>query len=307
MKHLITGASGFLGTHLVDWLLQRNPGDTVISLGFKAPANGHVRHIEADLLDAPRVLAALRETLPDRIYHLAGSARVSQDIGMPEYYQSNFVTTQNLIAAVEGTLPRVRIFFSSSVHVYGDREGQADEACEPAPNGFYGMSKYLGERAFDQLVQRAPEIRVVVGRLYSCIGPGQGEGFVTADLTRKLVALPADGSRPLETGPLTAYRRFLDVRDAVQLIAGLLENDSAARFEVVNIASPFEMQVREVVEMLVRVSGKKTPIRARENNGNPFRGLDVSLSKLQRLVPGFQYRPLETTLRDLWDWGSKSF
>lgn len=307
MNHLITGAGGFLGTHLGDWLLQQNPGDTVVSMGLKAPANRSVRHVEADLLDAPRIRAALEVARPDRIYHLAGSARVSQDIGMPEYYRSNFVTTQNLIDAVEATNPKARIFFSSSVHVYGDREGQADESSEPAPNGFYGMSKYLGERAFEQLSQRCPEIRVVVGRLYSCIGPGQGEGFVTSDLARKLAALPADGSRPLETGPLSAYRRFLDVRDAVQLIAGLLENDSAARFEVVNIASPFEMQVRDVVEMLVRVSGKNTPIRARENGGNPFRGLDVSLSKLQKLVPDFQYRPLETTLRDLWDWGSKSF
>ncbi len=307
MKHLITGAGGFLGTHLADWLLQKNPSDTVISLGFKAPANRRVRHLEADLLDAARISAALQEVRPDRIYHLAGSARVSQDIGMPEYYRSNFVTTQNLIAAAEAATPTARVFFSSSVHVYGDREGQADEACEPAPNGFYGMSKYLGERAFEQWVERSPDVRVVVGRLYSCIGPGQGEGFVTSDLTRKLAALPADGSRPLETGPLSAYRRFLDARDAVQLIAGLLENDSAARFEVVNIASPFEMQVREVVEMLVRVSGKHVPIRARETSGNPFRGLDVSLEKLRKLVPGFQYRPLETTLRDLWDWGSKTF
>jgi nucleoside-diphosphate-sugar epimerase len=301
VKHLITGAGGFLGTYLAKTLRTRVPADSVVSLGLTSPNQPGVRHLECDLLDSPRLTALLDEEKPDRVYHLAGSARVSQSIGMADYYRSNFQTTVHLLSALENAGKPVRVFFSSSVHVYGNQAQEVDEVFEPAPNGPYGMSKYLAERAFEQFVQRNPTSRVVVGRLYSCIGPGQAGGFVTADLMRKLLLL-SDGEQ-LQTGPLSALRRFLDVRDAASIIAQLLEKPLSQPYKVVNIASPFEMQVREVVELLVKASGKKVQIQPSGSEANSFQGLKISLKKLEHLLPGFSYRPIDETVLDLWEWG----
>jgi nucleoside-diphosphate-sugar epimerase len=301
VKHLITGAAGFLGTHLAQTLLMLDPQAEVVSLGLIAPNDARVKHLACDLLDTATLTALLDQQKPDRVYHLAGSARVSQNIGMPEYYRSNFQTTVNLIDALEEAGHPVRLFFSSSVHVYGNQPQEVDEVVEPSPNGPYGMSKYLSERALELFAQRRPLSRVVVGRLYSCIGPGQAEGFVTSDLTRKLLLL-SDG-QALQTGPLSALRRFLDVRDAVQIIALLLEKPLPQPFETVNIASPFEMQVSDVVDLLVKASGKQVKIQASAPETNSFQGLKISIKKQERLVPAFAFRPIETTLSDLWQWG----
>ncbi len=301
MKHLITGAGGFLGTYLAQTLRTADPQAEVLSLGLNPPVDPQVRHLPCDLLDAATLSAFVEREKPERVYHLAGSARVSQSIGMPEYYRSNFQTTVNLIGALEESGHPVRLFFSSSVHIYGNQPQEVDEVSEAAPNGPYGMSKYLSERAVESFVQRRPSARAVVGRLYSCIGPGQAEGFVTSDLTRKLLRL-SDGEI-LQTGPLSALRRFLDVRDAVQIIARLLEKPLPQPYEAVNIASPFEMQVSDVVDLLVKASGKKVKIQSSTADTNSFQGLKISLKKLDRLVPGFPFRPIESTLADLWQWG----
>ncbi len=300
MRHLITGASGFLGTHLANHLLSQ-PGNEVYSLGIQAPADPRLTHFETDLCDGKGIEKCLLKVQPDRIYHLAGSALVSSSIGMPEYFKANFTTTQTLLDELSKTDLPVRLFFSSSVHVYGDPSTPVDETSEPAPNANYGMSKYLCERALEEWTKQNPKAHSVVGRLYTCIGPGQRPGFVTSDLAHKLAKLPNDGSAALETGPLSARRRFLDVRDAARLICVVLEAPFESRFEIVNIASPFEMQVQEIVERLVKISGKGVPIHPQASDSNPFRGPQLSLKKLQTIAPGFSYLPTDQTLRDIWE------
>ncbi len=305
MTHLITGSAGFLGSHLAEHLLGNNNTDRVVSMGLRAPQNRRIQHFECDLLDRAKVRGIIVKEKPDRVYHFAGSARVSADIGMPQYHQSNLVTTQSLLEALSAENRAVRLFFASSVHVYGNQNVEVDETSEPLPNGSYGMSKYLAERAIAQAIGPKSNLTSVVGRLYSCIGPGQSEGFVIPDLTRKLVQLPEGGT--LETGPLEPFRRFLDVRDAASIIARLVEIEPASRFEIVNIASPFEKQIREMVEMLLAASGKKVPVKARPSDSNPFQGLRLSIDKLQTLIPGLKFRPLEGTLKDMWEWGTLQF
>jgi nucleoside-diphosphate-sugar epimerase len=299
VKHVITGASGFIGSYLAEHL-KTLPGNEVVSLGLGNPKLSQVRHVECDLRERGRVFEALGGEQPERVYHLAGSARVSSSIGMSEYYGSNVQTTENLAEALLASKVAARVFLSSSVHVYGNQTDLVDERSEVAPNGPYGFTKYLAERALERLVAEHPTHSIVVGRLYTCMGPGQQQGFVAADLAHKLARLANDGSAVLETGPLTALRRFLDVRDAVALISRLVEGATAERALLVNIASPFELSVRELVEKLVRVSNKKVQVCPQVGEDNPFGGIQLDTSKLLRLIPGFSFRPTESTLADIY-------
>jgi nucleoside-diphosphate-sugar epimerase len=257
------------------------------------------------MTDGEAVAALVKRIQPDQIYHLAGSARVSDKIGVPEYFRSNFLTTAWLARAVKTCDHPVAIFFSSSVHVYGNRSGIVDEGTEPQPVSPYGFSKYLAELALKDLVAHGPRVRVVIGRMYSCIGPGQAEGFLTSDLSRRLADLKE--GEPLRTGPLTGSRRFLDVRDAVSLFPQLLVSPRIASGDCVNIAPAEEVTIREVVDSLLRVSGKSPALE-----GDPrlaaqtFTGVGIKTEKLRLAVPDFHFRPLESTLRDIWDSVSKA-
>ena len=119
---------------------------------------------------------------------------------------------------------------------------------------------------------------------------------MVADLCAKLKTVLAKGGNELETGPLGAKRSFLDVRDLVPLLPRLLE--LTGKFEIVNLASPSTHQIREIVEKLVLLSGKKVTIREKAQTAvNSFAGLEVNTGKMQRLLhPSF--RPLEETLKD---------
>ncbi len=301
MKHVITGASGFIGKYLAEHL-KAFPTNEVVSLGLGNPKLSQVRHVECDLTDRAKVVEVFGQEKPERVYHLAGSARVSASIGVPEYFRSNVQTTENLADALLAMPSPARVFLASSVHVYGNQTGTVDEATDVAPNGAYGFTKYLAERALERLVAQHPAHSTVVGRLYTCMGPGQQQGFVAADLARKLARLNSEENAVLETGPLTAVRRFLDVRDAAALVSRLVESATAERSLLVNIASPFEMSVQELVEKLVAVSGKKAVrLRPQAAADNPFEGIKLDISRLLSRVPGFSFRPTEATLSDIYE------
>ena len=281
MTHLITGDSGFIGTNLAAYLFKAYPGARVVGLSQGPAGPAGVLHRQCDLANDEEVDEQIREWAPDYVYHLAGIARVLQSAGLPEYYRANVTATTFLLRALQRLEKPVRIFLASSVHVYGNRPDVVGEDTSVEPVGHYGFTKYLAERAVEEAVRNHPLFGAVVGRLYSCIGPGQAPGFVT--------------------GPLDAVRRFLDVRDAAPIFPQLLDQVKPGQFEVFNVASPHELRIRELVELLVKVSGRRCRIQSESDaHANPFQGLRVSVAKLTRALPSLQFRPIESTLTDIW-------
>jgi nucleoside-diphosphate-sugar epimerase len=301
MTHLITGDSGFIGTYLAEYLLKTSPGSRVTGLSQGSVGPKGVEHRQCDLADSEAVEKYVLAWQPDQVFHLAGTARVSQSAGLPEYYRSNFTATTFLLRALEKLKKPVRFFLASSVHVYGNRTETVGENSPMEPVGHYGFTKFLAERAVEEAVRANPGFSAVVGRLYSCIGPGQAQGFVTSDLAHRLAAISADSTEPLSMGPLDAFRRFLDVRDAAPIFPQLLNQLKPQQYEVYNIASPYELRIRELVELLVKVSGRHCRIQSQSAlHVNPFQGLRVTVDKLTRALPGLTFRPVETTLLDIW-------
>lgn len=298
MATLITGAGGFIGRHLLAHLADTFPTETFQTLGLTGAAHPRASHVACDMLDEKKVAEAVTRLKPDRVYHLAGSARVTPNIGVPEYFASNYLTTMSLLQALERLGSPVRLFFSSSVHVYGNRDEIVTEETAVRPIGPYAFTKYLAEEAVRHATRRCDRLSAVVGRLYSCIGPTQAEGFVAADLCRKITELPKAGG-VLKTGPLSGYRRFLDVRDAVRVFPTLVAAPLGSRFEIFNIASPHELTIGDMVDRLLKLSGKTPRVESAPEGGNPFRGLKLDVGKLQRLFPPSGFRPIESTLRDM--------
>lgn len=168
---LVTGGSGFIGTHLTRRLVSM--GASVISLDLKAPRERleGVRYVTADVRD----LGGLDVSKLDRIFNLAA---VHTTPGHPdhEYYDTN------IGGALEVTKLAVRtgatqIVFTSSISVYGPSEEKKLETTAPAPTSAYGRSKLMAEKIHEQWLNAAPGRRLTVARPAVVFGAGEGGNF----------------------------------------------------------------------------------------------------------------------------------
>lgn len=295
---LITGASGFLGRHLVAHLAATTGAELIAVSRGGAEVPG-ARSVPCDLSAIGQALRLLERERPDAIYHLAGAARVSDQIPFAEYFARNALATLRLVRAVAQATPTACFLLASSVHVYGNATGRVTEETSCRPTNAYGFTKFLAERALEAYGKEQPRARLVVARLDACVGPGQGPGFATADFSRKVAAAPPRGGR-VEVGDLSARRRLLDARDAVTVLPQLLER-ARRPFDVFNVAASREVRLGEVLEAFIRIAGKSPEVKSLPGlHGNRFSGLDLSLDKLQAAVGCLRSRPMEETLRDIY-------
>lgn len=298
MKTIITAASGFLGRHLLKHLVAQG-NQKVYSLSREPLEMPEVDEYCVDLTNEEEVERILLEIQPDRIYHLVGISKISQNFQMPDYFASNTLTTLSLLRAVRKLGKPVGFFFSSSMHVYGNQEEEVNETSLPKPGGPYAFTKYLSEQALRSFCVENPQIKCVVGRLYSCFGPGQGEGFVAADLCRKVLSLPEKGDGTLQVGPLNTFRRFLDARDIVRAFPVLLDQKTGSNYEIYNLASPHELEISEMLQMILKITNRNPKVESSTNTPNSFKGLKVNTEKLFKTIPPSHFRPVEETLRDM--------
>ena len=299
MKILITGASGFLGRYLIEHLRTKDPENAVFTVCRNPLTQDGASHTVMDLNDEKELDALVNRIRPNQIYHLAGIARIHESISVPDYFNNNTKSTIHLLRALKQLTQPVSLFFSSSVHVYGNQTETITEESPLHPLSAYAFTKYLAEEAIRSHVAENPNLSAVVGRLYSCFGPKQPEGFVAADLCKKILELSNSPDAILKVGPLKSYRRFLDVRDTVSVFLKLLEAKQKNRFEIFNLASPHELQIGEMLTILLQLSNKNPKIESTETVINQFKGLQINTDKLHRFISPSHFRPVKETLGDM--------
>jgi UDP-glucose 4-epimerase len=164
-RALVTGGTGFVGTHLCN-LLQKS-GWTVWSVSRRAtgPAFAH-RHWQVDLADAGATTALVKSTRPDYVFHLAGHVWVATglDVILPTF-QSNLYSTVNLLHALAGTNCR-------RVVVAGSQIEPDERAGEAVPNIPYALSKWASSE-YVRMFHRLYQVPGVIARIFYVYGPGQ--------------------------------------------------------------------------------------------------------------------------------------
>lgn len=293
MRTLVTGAEGFVGPHVARELAAR--GHDVVRAA-RAPG----LDVALDVTSPEACIAAVRETTPDAVVHLAG---VSSPVDDPRRtWAVNATGTVNLLEAVRREAPRARVLLVSSAYVYGrvpDAEQPIRETRAPAPMNAYGASKAAAEAAASAYA--AGGLDVVVVRPFNHVGPGQSSAFFVPALLRQV----ASGASPVEVGNLDPVRDLLDVRDVAAAYALALEK--AAAGDLLNVASGEGISMAEVVERVRALAGafEVRPV------GDRSRPVDIprlvgDASRLRAL--GWRPRhPLEATLADvLAEWRGRS-
>jgi len=317
MNVLITGITGFAGSHLADHILTHHPDVTVHGLvrwrsrrDNIAHLEGKVRLHEGDLKDFVSLKKTLAESRPDRIFHLAAQSFVPASWRLPaETFSINAVGQINLFEAVLDLKLTPRIQIAGSSEEYGrvdPDEVPMTEANPLRPLSPYAVSKVAQDFLAYQYHQ-SYGLHAVRTRGFNHTGPRRGEVFVTSNFARQIVEIEKGRRRPvIHVGNLDARRDFTDVRDMVR--AYWLALEKGAPGDVYNIGSGRAISMREVLDQLLALSPVKVRIKVDPARLRPS---DVPILLCDRRkftkTTGWKPRiPLEATFRDLLDyWRAK--
>lgn len=299
MSILVTGAAGFIGSHLVQRLVRDGhavTGFDNFSTGYRRNLHrieGDFQFIEGDLRSEEDVRRAVAGA--ELIYHQGALASVPRSIADPKTtFDVNVTGTLNLLVAARDAGAR-RFVFASSSSVYGDSPvSPKHEDLTPHPLSPYAISKLTGEQlctVFDELY----EIETVSLRYFNVFGPYQDPESPYAAVIPKFLRALADGELPIVFGDGEQSRGFTYVDDVVDgnLLAGAVPG---AAGKVMNLASDRSVRVNTALEMICAFLDR--PVKA---DYQPPRPGDIrdSLADLGRAreVLGFELKtPFEEGL-----------
>jgi len=309
MKALITGITGFVGSHLADYLIDR---EHIEVHGVRRPRSRNdflrydVYYHEGDVTDLTSMNIIIKQLHPDYIFHLASQSYVPLSWQAPQAtLTANAIGTLNVLDATKDNCPEAIIQVAGSSEEYGHvfpSECPITELQPLRPLSPYGVSKV----ASDFLARQYHEsygLNVIITRAFNHTGPRRGEQFICSKIARQLALIKLDEADPVLTlGNLDAVRDFTDVRDMVK--AYWLAANRCTPGIPYNIGSGVGHTINEVVQLLVRISGCQPRI---QQNQGLMRPSDVPRlicdSATFRSVTGWEPEiPFEQTLKDLFNY-----
>jgi GDP-4-dehydro-6-deoxy-D-mannose reductase len=310
MRVLITGITGFVGSHLAEYALAQ--GARVFGSSRWRSKTENIEHIrdrialvECDLRDLSSVHHLLEIAAPDRVFHLAAQSFVQASWRAPaETLTTNTISQVNLLEAIQargGKPPRFLVVGSSEE--YG--LVQEDELPIRETNPLRPLSPYAVSKVTQDLMGyqyfKSYGLPIVRSRAFNHEGPRRGDVFVTSNFARQIAEIEAGRRKPeIFAGNLKARRDYTDVRDIVRGYWLLLE--AGVPGDVYNLASGRAWMIQEILDHLLGLSHlehveiREDPERLRPSDVPVLVG---ETSKIRQGV-GWEPRiPFEQTLRDL--------
>jgi GDP-D-mannose dehydratase len=312
-KILITGASGFVGSHLVDHF-SSSSGNDLFGTTFSKNASNNldksqdkIKLLEIDLSREEEVFRLIEQVKPDVIYHLAAFTSPADSFSSPrETILNNIACQINIFEAIrKSSLSETKTLVVSSAEVYGNvkqKDLPIDEATELNPTNPYAVSKlaqdFLGRQYF--LAYGLKTVRV---RPFNHVGPRQTPNFVISAFAKKIAEIEKGKREPvLPVGNLEAKRDFTDVRDIVKAYDLLLEKGELG--EVYNIGSGASHKIAEILDRLLSLTKIKIEVKVDQSLFRPIDDPDLvcDATKLKKLTGWTPKIPLAKTLEDTLDY-----
>lgn len=252
-RALVTGSSGFVGSHLTRTLLAK----TWQVAGFDILSDNTLeRFYQGRLTDKNAIAYALNEFKPNVIFHLAGLIKSDEP---QELYASNVQATVTLLETVVESNLKPQIILASSSAVYGLTSGKKKitEKSPIRPVTHYAVSKAAQElaalRYFD-----AGLLPVKIIRMFNLLGPGQSPALACSAFAKQIALAEKNDTNEIVTGNLDALRDFVDVRDAVRAFEMIVEHGKAG--EIYNVCSGKAVSLKQCLgEMLAQAQKPLNP------------------------------------------------
>ena len=308
---LITGITGFVGSHLAEYLLSigvevygtirwRSRTENIENIKEK------IHLVDTDIKDAHSMQSAVDEVQPDYIFHLAAQSFVPTSWHAPaETLNTNILGNANLLEAVRKSDcdPVIQIAGSSEEYglVYPD-EVPIKETNPLRPMSPYGVSK-VAQDLLSRQYYMSYGLKVVVTRAFNHTGPRRGDVFVTSNFAKQIAEIEKELKEPvIYVGNLNAQRDFSDVRDIVR--AYWLAVNKCDYGDVYNISLEKGRTIQSVLDLLlsmtdVNVEVKQDPSRMRPSDVMILQG---DCSKFKEKTGWKPEIPFEKTMMDLVDY-----
>lgn len=313
MRILITGITGFVGSHLAEYCLQKpdvKVYGTVLShhLGDELQRIEHIRDkielLECDLTNRVATSRILEKSRPDKIFHLAAQSFVLVSWKSPEdTLINNTLSELNIFEVLREMKLNPVIVIACSSEEYGlvfENELPVKETNPLRPLSPYAVSKICQEKLGFQYYQ-SYGLKTVLTRFFNTEGPGRGQDFVTSNFAKQVAEIEKGKKEPvIWVGNLEAKRDFNDVRDMVR--AYWLASEKCKFGEPYNVCSGKARSIKSVLELLLSLSKEKN-IEVKQDPER-MRPSDVPVlvgdSSKFRQQTGWQPKiPFEKTMEDL--------
>jgi GDP-mannose 4,6-dehydratase len=309
-RNLITGAGGFVASHLEDYLLEK--GEEVYGTYRWTEDLSRIDHIKdrinlipCDLNDLSSMISCLEQSKPNFVYHLAAQSYVTDSFSNPAItLQTNIIGTLNLLDAIRHTKQDPIIHVCSSSEVYG--QVNKDEVPIKETNPFRPANPYaVGKVGLDALAyqyNKSYGMKTIRTRMFTHTGPRRTMMSAECAFASQMAKIEKGKQDPvLKVGNLDSIRTFADVRDAVQAYHTLVRKCTPG--EVYNIGGDRTMSIGDMLKMLLSYSTKKDEIKV-EVDPALLRPSDVTLqipdiSKFVNETGWSPKIPMETTMKDL--------
>ena len=292
MKILVTGGAGFIGSHIVEYLVQRGDSVTVVdNLNTGKIENlksvfKKINFAQIDIRDF-KVLKNLMENI-DGIFHQAAMASIQDSFRIPEkFHDVNINGTENIfkIAKEFG----IKVVYASSSSVYGDTSIlPTTESDEKRPINPYAKTKLEKDKLAEQYAKNG--LKVIGLRYFNVFGPRQSKEY--AGVIKLFLDRIQQGLPPLVNGDGLQIRDFVYVDDVVN--ANILSMESDIDFEFFNIGTGTTISILDLANIIIKFSGLKIkPIHQPVLPGD-VRATQADITKVKTML---KWRPT-TSIQD---------
>jgi GDP-4-dehydro-6-deoxy-D-mannose reductase len=312
LKCLITGITGFAGSHLAEYLLSRGDCEVHGTTRWRSRTEnidhlaGKITTHVGDMRDATAMYELVKALRPDRLYHLAAQSFVPMSwIAPAETMTTNVIGQINIFEAVRAAGCDTRIQLACSSEEYGKvlpEEAPIKESNPLRPLSPYGVSK-VAQDLLGYQYHQSYGMKIVRTRGFNHTGPRRGEVFVTSNFARQIADIEKKKQAPvIYVGNLDAVRDFTDVRDTV--VAYYLALERGKPGDVYNVATGKGYRIREMLDMLLSYSNVKIEVK---QDARRMRPSDVELllgdaTKLRQETGWEPKYKFEQTMKDLLDY-----
>jgi len=309
-KILITGCAGFIGSNLVDRLLEKealvvgvdnfndyyDPEVKEDNLDM-ANKNKRFKLYRCDILDLTRLSQIFKKEKPSKIVHLAARASIRPSISDPVLYaEVNVLGTVNLLEL--SSQYRVSQFiFGSSSSVYGNSPNlpfAEDDLCQNIVSP-YGASKRAAE-IFVESFSKTHKMKSAILRFFSVYGPRGRPDMAIAlfcDFIKSNQAIT-------QYGEGNSSRDYTYIDDVVDGIINTLGKDFD--FETINLGNSHSVSLADLIKTIEKISGKKAAIKKMSSvPGDAARTL-AEISKAKKMINWVPHTPLEVGIKQYWNW-----
>jgi len=303
---LVFGGAGFIGTNLTALLLsgghQVHVFDNLLATGSEHLLTKVDTFFECDMLDTKQVELAIRNSQPDRIYHLAANSDISASAINPEHdLRNTLLTTQSLLLAMDRTGTSAPLVFASSSAVYGEKHGLIHEDVTCNPLSSYGWMKLASENLIQHYFNQGLISKGLIARFPNVTGEYQTHGVVH-DLVKRALS----GVNPLIVlGDGSQTKPYVLASELAGLLEKYIATIAEGKLVTANISPADRASVSQIATWVVERVNPTLSIRFGEKpSGWPgdVNSYELDCSLAEEQLGGLRFGDSESALKTAIDW-----